>query len=857
MCTHVYNKFWPCRHVVLAPILLIGLACPLIRTAIAEEAQAVDLEDSDSVDASPAELFMSHKLLRRNVDALGDPLPPGALLRLGSLRFRHPSTVAGMALSPDEKTIATIGDELIVWDAATGKERWRANMNKLRVRLPAASYGIQALAFTPDSTRLYTPGQQDQVLIWDVQTGRSEVFDVERGPQAARPQFGQFGTMIKFIDVAPDGLKLALGNDRGVVVYDKAGKTLFEVVNKPTKPLDPDEMSRDRLVFGGDYASGQFSPDGKITAVVLSEAPEEIQLLDAETGNELRRLVLNAKLVRLAFSPDGATITATERDNAVRLYEVATGNRVWSHVMKLTNPYENYTSAIAFAPDGRSIAVCATDNRIHLLEATTGDETASLAGHNWYPWHLASTADGKMLYSAGWDGPVRRWDIATREQIGLPEGVRATGVVGISPDGKRLAYEDDSGAIRLVDAVTGSELRTFDLPGTQYSQLKFSPDGGQLAGGGTSGDQVHVAVWDLSSGELAHRWNWAKGRDPHSDIKALCFSPDGQRLAVAVFRQSTVYWWDLKSNQQTAKRKHGEVYGLSFRPDGRTLATVGWDSIVRLWEANTGTLRQEISLKNDEKNGIDLRMYSVCYAPHGELVATQHMNGQVWLWDAATMKVRTKIEAGDNFGAMSFSPDGLWLVTGTRGGSISLWEALTGQKVLDVGTHQDSVDTLSFGRGSSVLVSGGGDGVCYLWDMRPLAHSPAKDLIGLWDDLSGDSAYAVYRAMWAISADPDRAAPFLAAKLRGVTKLMDPDEVEEGISKEEAKRRRRLKRLLIEREPALERRLTAQRAISLLANFKSPLAKQLLKELGTQDPDGEVGALAVAALGGREGLEQE
>ena len=43
------------------------------------------------------------------VDSLGDPLPEGARLRLGTLRFRPPSSVAELALSPDEKTIVTAG----------------------------------------------------------------------------------------------------------------------------------------------------------------------------------------------------------------------------------------------------------------------------------------------------------------------------------------------------------------------------------------------------------------------------------------------------------------------------------------------------------------------------------------------------------------------------------------------------------------------------------------------------------------------------------------------------------------------------------------------------------------------------
>ena len=161
-------------------------------------------------------------------------------------------------------------------------------------------------------------------------------------------------------------------------------------------------------------------------------------------------------------------------------------------------------------------------------------------------------------------------------------------MVAASPDGQTLAYEDDSGAIRLVDAEHGTERRTLALPGTEYSQLLFSPDGRRLAGGGTSGDRVHVAVWDVPGGNLLHRWDWPKGRDPHSTVESLGFTPDGTRLAAAVFRQSAAYVWDLTVGQQIARLAHNQVYGLSFSPDGQTLATAGWDSIIRFWETETG-----------------------------------------------------------------------------------------------------------------------------------------------------------------------------------------------------------------------------------------------------------------------------
>src|SRR5438105_14735744 len=61
------------------------------------------------------------------VDVLGDPLPPGAVARLGTMRFHHhcDSGVTAVTYSPDEKLIASAGGVDIhtvrLWDAATGK----------------------------------------------------------------------------------------------------------------------------------------------------------------------------------------------------------------------------------------------------------------------------------------------------------------------------------------------------------------------------------------------------------------------------------------------------------------------------------------------------------------------------------------------------------------------------------------------------------------------------------------------------------------------------------------------------------------------------------------------------------------
>jgi WD40 repeat protein len=785
-------------------------------------------------------------------DELGDSLPSHALLRLGTARFHAPSTIAEMALAPNEETVATVGDQLIVWDTKTGKERWRANTRDFG-RIPAAAYGVRAVVYSPDSRRLYTPGRPKEVIVWDVSSGGHEVLPIGKSAAANlenQLEAMQFEHASKAIDIAPNGGKLAVGAADGIIVCDDKGQILFEIGSKPALPNEPDRMNRDRLLFGGPYSYSRFSPDGNTLAVVTSDAPKVVRLVDSQTGQELRRITLKARLVRLAFSPKGKQLATTERDSAIRLYEIDTGKEQWSCVLPLNNPYENYTSAIAFSADGKLLAVGATDNRIHLVDAATGHEVAALTGHDWYPWAVAFTADSKMLYSSGWDGAVRRWDLAAHTQLPLPKGVHATGVAAASTDGRLLAYEDDSGSIRLVNAKAGKELDRLEKPGTEYSQLVFAPDGHQLAGGGTSGGNVHVTIWDLPSRKITHRWEWPKGRDPHSTVESICFTPKGDRIAAAVFRQSSAYIWDLKSDQQIAKLKHSEIYGLAFSPDGKTLATAGWDSIVRFWETESGKSQSKLDVKAGREDKGDTRMYTVCYAPLGGLIATAHLDGKVRIWDADDMTLQREFQVNGRFiyGAMHFSPDGLWLATGAMDGSVALWDPLTAKEVWDSGRHQGYLYTVSFGRDSRTLLTGGDDGICYLWDLRPPNKQPGGDLENYWNALTTDDSEAVYLAMSQLSVTPERTVAFLADKLHSVETVVDPDRISAGSTEQETNRLKRLKKVLLNKDAKTKSLAAVMRALSLLAEIGTPQAIQVLEELANRNPKDDVSRLAAATL---------
>lgn len=716
------------------------------------------------------------------VDRLGDPLPDGALLRLGTERFKHPNNAEELALSPNGKVVVTIGSgALIAWDARSGKELWR-NSEVRNGSISGSIAAMKYLALSPDSKRLFTTSTRNSIAVFDVANGRRETVTL-KGPDA--PAAGGSPNM-RSIDVSADGKNLAIGAAEGAFLCDLDGtirRKIPRIVPTPNVPAvnGGPPFNRDRLLFfGSDGCLAQYSPDGK-TVAVTDCSSKLLRLCDSTTGNVRLRINLDAYLVRMAFSPDSKQIAVTERDKAVRVYDTGSGKRLHSWAVKLNNPYENYASAVTYSPDGKWIAAGATDHAIYLFDAGTGKESGRLTGTGWYPWGLAFASDSKTLFSTGWDGPIRRWDVATRKQLPLPDGaVRGSEVVAASPDGKMLAYADGEGGLRFVDPKSGKEMKRLATPIDDAVHIAFSRDSRLLAVGGSRADQVHVSVLDLATDKVMRKWEWEKGRDPHSTVEDIVFSPDGKQLAVAVFRRGEFRLLDLAAHGQRAIA-HQEIYGLDYSPDGTTLATAGWDKVIRLWNPASGELRNQVVVNLPQVQ--DPRMYGVKFSPDGKLLATANMSAALLIWDAKSLTVKRHIQVDRSFisKALAFSPDGLRLATGDAGGVVQLWDPQTGVKLWERGQHGGHMYVLSFGRDSRMLLAGG-NGIGYLWDLRP-KELPKKNVSDLWNDLMDSDAVAAERAFWALVEKPDNAVALFSKRVQPRrSEAIDPERVKKLIA---------------------------------------------------------------------------
>ncbi len=710
--TMFVSKFVGATAVALTIALAASVAATLAyRAPVAETSE-------DKTPAVPAERKSAEAPKAARVDRYGDPLPPHAVARLGTVRFRHDWTIFTSAISLDGRLLAgASGKSVQIWDAQTGRTLHRLSMPGLRC-------DVLALAFAPDGKKLASYEEaavepqikgrierRGKLRITDVATGRT-LRQFDRAKYNGRTR----SIGIKYLAFLADGKQLLLRDEREVVV----------------RLIDAESGKEIRAFHCQEEQLHSFthSPDGQLLAV--GGHMGMVQLWEIATGKQ--RFVMKKhpdSCIALAFSPDGKLLASGDKKGIAHLWDVSTGNIVHTLDAKIDQGSGGPLGigSLSFAPDGKSLLSSHRDWAV-FWDTTTGREIRRMP--NEPSRALRSFPGSKMLIAGGdnhWgrgDNMFRFFDPESGKPCRLFDGLGASvETLAYSPDGKYIAANDGGNTapseLRVWEVSSGRVVfQNIPKNGVHMTALAFSPKGDTLA----SAHWNTITLWDWKSGKPRRTLPNYQA----APVGALAFSIDGAKLACAG-QDDSIRVWDLAGEKELlnfhlgVKTQHPIfVRDLSFSSDLRFVAYGSWDAdSIRLWNLSTGK-----ECKSIPRGGRGL--INITFSPDGRTLLEASEGGhKLFLWEVATGQLRRTVSLSSlPHWDVAFSPDGRRIaVTQDAPGERSA-DNLPSIWIIDLASnrppakligHEGAINVLKFSPDSRMLTSGSSDTTVLLWDI--------------------------------------------------------------------------------------------------------------------------------------------
>ncbi len=482
----------------------------------------------------------------------------------------HARRVTKLAFMPDGRLVSGSEDwTLRFWDLENGRD--------VTPRPKESGSPVWDLAWSPDSTTVATANDTGNVHLWEASTGR----------ETGRLR-GHVGPA-KAVAFSPDGSRLATGgDDRRVKIWDVKAR-------EEVRALDP---------MAGAVLSLQFDPTGKSLFV---GGRGFVGKWNVATGQELFRVPLDDRLIRLRCSPDGRTLVMTEYEYRVRMFDAENGRELLSF-QRSGGP------GVAFLPNRpHAVAWMIHSQRLARLESA---EPWSSHRHDDKPLQITFEYDKDDPFLVGSrPSGLAAWSVGIKKEFRHNDIGSTWQGLDASADGRWIAVGMFDGTLRLFETITFKEIRQFRWHHWATFTLAFSPDGTRIASSCAS--EPFALIWNVFP-EASYRkedaerlWRSLGGGPAGEAFQALTSFKQGGSDAIHFLTER------LKFSPEMIDRAEGLVSRLDSEDlearegahkELREMGIAALPSIRKASDAGPkGETRIRLDLLIDELEGPDLR----------------------------------------------------------------------------------------------------------------------------------------------------------------------------------------------------------------------------------------------------------
>jgi WD40 repeat protein/serine/threonine protein kinase len=319
---------------------------------------------------------------------------------------------------------------------------------------------------------------------------------------------------------------------------------------------------------------------------------------------------------------------------------------------------------------------------------------------------------GKRALARSVEGLVRVWDLTSGEVLsgGVEELLMEAVVATLFPDGESVALGHRDGSLSIVDLTMGlvQEVEGF----APFSHLLAHPDGMRLLAIFKDGS----AHWLDKSGQRL-----GSLRPPGNKVLGVDISRDGSQLALAL-EGGAVEIRDGVTGSELALLRggNGDAVACAFDPTGRRLvvssvtarsesADIQFNDALRVWDLSSAELLME-------RHGDYERFRTVAFAENGTVLGGDSLATRLISADSGENLLKLTGNQGPA-SSVHFLPGGTRAVTGSRDGTLRLWNLGPQPEVTIFRGHEKGVSPARFDPSGTSLVTAAEDGTCRVWDV--------------------------------------------------------------------------------------------------------------------------------------------
>lgn len=379
------------------------------------------------------------------------------------------------------------------------------------------------------------------------------------------------------------------------------------------------------------------------------------------------------------------------------------------------------------------------------------DVVAVLKGHDDTVDAVSISPDGKVIATGSFDKTIKLWDAATAKEIrtyGGKQGHQGQVLsVAFSPKGDQLASGGADNTAKIWDVPTSTPAKTFALSGAGTG-VAFAADGKTFAVSGADGI-IKLFPTGEEKGALSLKGHVGA-------VNGLGFTQNNAFL-ISTGADRTVRFWNPKDGKAVANYGAGtaDITGLAVNPNNQAAYTTSADGVLRFWQVPppaqpklpTGFIalspmsgvgiEQAASKKGTILPGTPVRTVTVgsgrvaglAVSSQGDRIITAGPGKDAISWNAGNGTKEKAFESGKEATAVAITKDGQRVAVGGSDGSVKLYTIGDGKLVGSITAGAPVVD-LAFHPTTPALVGVLGNKTVAVWNVAFNPGQPVSPEFG-------------------------------------------------------------------------------------------------------------------------------